>query len=224
MLFDDNQLKYVIKSDGMTISDRKEREKEMRRKDIIDTAEKLFFQKGYENITMADIAEGTELARSTLYLYFKNKKEIYLAISIRGTEILNEMFKEYYNKGRTGIEKVKMLMMAFYKFYKKYPDYYDVNWSSYKVLFDHDMPKMEEIKRMRMESFSLFSKALQKGINDKSIRSDLDPVKANLILASSIQNVINLTPTIKLHMKNNNLTHEELIDYTIYLLIHSLKY
>lgn len=224
MLFDDNQLKYVIKSDGMTISDRKEREKEMRRKDIIDTAEKLFFQKGYENITMADIAEGTELARSTLYLYFKNKKEIYLAISIRGTEILNEMFKEYYNKGRTGIEKVKMLMMAFYKFYKKYPDYYDVNWSSYKVLFDHDMPKMKEIKRMRMESFSLFSKALQKGINDKSIRSDLDPVKANLILASSIQNVINLTPTIKLHMKNNNLTHEELIDYTIYLLIHSLKY
>lgn len=207
----------------MTISDRKEREKEMRRKDIIETAEKLFFQKGYENITMADIAERTELARSTIYLYFKNKKEIYLAISIRGTEILNEMFKEYYNKGRTGIEKVKMLMMAFYKFYKEYPDYYDVNWSSYKVLFDHDMPKMEEIKRMRMEGFSLFSKALQEGIKDKSIRSDLDPVKANLVLASSIQNVFNLPPTIKLHMKNNNMTHNELIDYTIDMLIRSLK-
>ena len=207
----------------MTISDRKEREKEMRRKDIIETAEKLFFQKGYENITMADIAERTELARSTIYLYFKNKKEIYLAISIRGTEILNEMFKEYYNKGRTGIEKVKMLMMAFYKFYKEYPDYYDVNWSSYKVLFDHDMPKMEEITRMRMEGFSLFSKALQEGIKDKSIRSDLDPVKANLVLASSIQNVFNLPPTIKLHMKNNNMTHNELIDYTIDMLIRSLK-
>ena len=102
----------------MTVSDRKEREKEMRRKDIIDTAEKLFFEKGYENITMADIAEGTELARSTLYLYFKNKKEMYLAISIRGTQILNDRFKECYEKGETGIEKVKMLMMAFYRFYK----------------------------------------------------------------------------------------------------------
>lgn len=207
----------------MTISDRKEREKEMRRKDIIDTAEKLFFEKGYENINMADIAKGSELARSTLYLYFKNKKEIYLAISIRGTEILNKMFKEYYEKGETGREKVKMLMMAFYRFYKEYPDYYDVNWSSYKVLFDHDLPKMEEIKKIRIESFSLFSKALHEGIEDKSIRFDIDPVKANLVLASSIQNVFNLPPTIKLHMKDNNLTHEELIEYTIDLMIRSLK-
>jgi len=202
----------------MTVSDRKEREKEMRRKDIIDTAEKLFFEKGYENITMADIAKGTELARSTLYLYFKNKKEIYLAISIRATEILNNMFREYYQKGQTGREKVEMLMKAFYRFYKEYPDYYDVNWFSYKVLIDHDLPRMEEIKKMRMEGFSLFGKALKEGIEDKSIRSDIDPVKANLVLALSIQNAFNLPPTIKMHMKNSNLTHKELIDYTMDLM------
>jgi len=207
----------------MTISDRKEREKEVRRKDIINTAEKLFFEKGYENITMADIAKRTELARSTLYLYFKNKKEIYLAISIRGTEILNEMFKEYYNKGKTGIEKVKMLMTAFYDFYKEYPDYYDVNWSSYKISIDENSPNMEETNELRKQGFSLFLKALELGIEDKSIRSDLDPVKANLFLASSIQNMLNLPPTISLHMQNNNLTHEELIDYTIDMLIRSLK-
>lgn len=207
----------------MPISDRKEREKEMRRKDIIDTAEKLIFENGYENITMADIAKGSELARSTLYLYFKNKKEIYLSISIRGTQILNKMFKEYYNRGETGIEKVKMLMIAFYKFYKEYPGYYDVNWLSYPVAFNHDLPKMKEVKRMRMEGFSLFGKALQEGIEDRSIRSDIDPVKTNLVLALSIQNVLNLPPAMELHMKNNNLTHKELIDYTMDLMLHSLE-
>lgn len=207
----------------MTITDRKKREKELRQKDIIDTAEKLFFKKGYENVTMGDIAEKTELARSTLYLYFKNKKEIYLVISIRATEILNNMFEEYYLKGQTGIEKVKMLMTAFYKFYKEYPDYYDVNWSSYKILIDHNLPKMKEVKKIRMKSFSLFGRALQEGMKDKSIRSDIDPVKANLVLASSMQNVFNLPPTIKLHMENNNLTHEELIYYTRDMMIHSLK-
>ncbi len=207
----------------MTITDRKKREKELRQKDIIDTAEKLFFKKGYENVTMGDIAKKTELARSTLYLYFKNKKEIYLVISIRATEILNNMFEEYYLKGQTGIEKVKMLMTAFYKFYKEYPDYYDVNWSSYKILIDHNLPKMKEVKKIRMKSFSLFGRALQEGMKDKSIRSDIDPVKANLVLASSMQNVFNLTPTIKLHMENNNLTHEELIYYTLDMMIHSLK-
>ena len=207
----------------MTISERKEREKENRRNDIISTAERLFYEKGYENITMADIAEGTELARSTLYLYFKNKKEIYLAISLKGTNILNKMFKEYYNKGKTGIEKVEMLMKAFYRFSMEYPDYYEVNWVSYKELFNHDLPEMKEIKKIRMKGFLLFNKALQDGLKDKSIRSDIDPVKANLVLASSIQNAINLTPTIKLHLENNHLTHKELVDYTMDMMIRSLK-
>ena len=208
---------------GMTISDRKKREKEIRRKNIIDIAEKLFFEKGYENISMADIAKGTELGRSTIYLYFKNKKEIYLAISIRGTQILNKMFEENYNKGKNGIEKVKILLDTFYKFYKEYPDYYDVNWASYKVLIDHDQPQMEEIKRSRIKCFSLFGKALQEGMEDETIRSDIDPVKTNLVLASSMQNVFNLPPTIKMHMKNNDLTQEELIEYTVDMMIHSLK-
>ena len=78
----------------MAISDRKEREKEMRRKDIIDTAEKLIFENGYENITMADIAKGSELARSTLYLYFKNKKDAQSVIdNLNFRAILNAIYK-----------------------------------------------------------------------------------------------------------------------------------
>ncbi|BDZ71779.1 TetR/AcrR family transcriptional regulator [Methanobacterium petrolearium] len=79
----------------------------MRRKNIIDTAEELFFKRGYENITMADIAEGAELARSTLYLYFKNKKEIYLAISFRSTELLNKMLKKIMRKVKPGWKRLK---------------------------------------------------------------------------------------------------------------------
>ncbi len=61
----------------MSTADRREREKEKRRNDIIDVAEKLIFSKGYENVTMDDIARETELARGTLYLYFKNKDGAY---------------------------------------------------------------------------------------------------------------------------------------------------
>jgi AcrR family transcriptional regulator len=39
----------------MAISDRKKREKEYRRQSIIDAAEKLFFEKGYDNVSMNDI-------------------------------------------------------------------------------------------------------------------------------------------------------------------------
>jgi tRNA splicing ligase len=47
-------------------------------------------------------------------------------------------------KVKNGLEKVKMLMNTFYRFYKEYPDYYDVNWSSYKVPIDHDLPEWKK--------------------------------------------------------------------------------
>ena len=56
----------------MVTARRKEREKEQRRNEIVDAAEKLFFEKGYEGVSMDDVARDAELAKGTLYLYFKN--------------------------------------------------------------------------------------------------------------------------------------------------------
>ena len=61
----------------MGIAERKEREKEQRRKAILDAAEKVFFEKGLKYSTMDDVAEEAELSKGTLYLYFKNKEELF---------------------------------------------------------------------------------------------------------------------------------------------------
>lgn len=206
----------------MTITARKEREKEMRKKDILGAAEKLFFKKGYENVSMADIAKETELARSTLYLYFKNKEEIYLAIAIRGSKILQKMVTKKYPKAKNGLEKIRVLILAFYQFYKEYPGYY-LSRFYYNIPFDEDFPEMEELNKIRVESFKTVTNAFNEGIKDGTIRPDIDPVKTSLYITSSMQNMINLTPTIEMHMKDNDLTHEELIDYTVEMMIHSIQ-
>ncbi len=64
----------------MAISDRKKREKEHRRQSIIDAAEKLFFEKGYDNVSINDIAKEVELNRATIYLYFENKEALCFAV------------------------------------------------------------------------------------------------------------------------------------------------
>ncbi len=78
----------------MGISQRKEREKEQRRKDIIDAAEKVFFKKGLNNSTMDEVAKEAELSKGTLYLYFKSKEEIHFEIRTRALNILSKMFKK----------------------------------------------------------------------------------------------------------------------------------
>ena len=67
----------------MGIRERKERERERRRQQIIVAAKRVFSEKGFNRATMEDIATEAELSPGTLYLYFKNKDELYASLSLR---------------------------------------------------------------------------------------------------------------------------------------------
>ena len=54
----------------MGISERRQREKEQRKTEITDAAERLFFSRGYEDVSMDDIAREVDLNKATIYLYF----------------------------------------------------------------------------------------------------------------------------------------------------------
>ena len=50
-------------------------EHDKRKKEILETALDLFMEKGYEDVTFQKIADRCGITRTTLYIYFKNKKE-----------------------------------------------------------------------------------------------------------------------------------------------------
>ncbi len=75
----------------MGIYERKQREKEQRKNDIISAARKVFSNKGFNAATMEEIASEAELSPGTLYLYFKNKEELHTILSI---EVLKHLADE----------------------------------------------------------------------------------------------------------------------------------
>ena len=74
----------------MSIEERKEREKEQRRQQIINAAERAFTAKGFSGATIENIAEEAELSPATLYLYFKNKDELYASLNLKMLKVLVE--------------------------------------------------------------------------------------------------------------------------------------
>lgn len=58
----------------------RDEQKEERRQAIIDSTWQLFQVRSYESLTMADAADALHLAKGTVYLYFKTKEELFLAI------------------------------------------------------------------------------------------------------------------------------------------------
>jgi TetR/AcrR family transcriptional regulator len=202
-------------------AERKEREREMRRNEIVDAAEKLFFSRGYENVTMDDIAKDLEMARATLYLSFKNKEDIYAAIAIRASKIVSQMFMEMSQKGMTGIEKVRSVGLIYYEFYRKYTGYYMAYYHT--GMFDPDgSPDLEELKSIRINSFRMVVDAVKDGIRDGSIRDDVEPEAATLIMLSMSNNALNLSPVTRMYMENYGLTREKFYEQTIDMMLRSI--
>ncbi len=75
----------------MGIYERKQREREQRKIEILDAARSVFSKKGLNTATMEEIASQAELSPGTLYLYFKNKEELHTSLSI---EILKHLVVE----------------------------------------------------------------------------------------------------------------------------------
>ena len=130
----------------MCAAKRRELEKERRRTDILNTAEQLFFSKGFENVSLNDIAKELQLGILTLYLYFENKEELFFAIVLRGALILHKLIKEEVTDVDTAIEKLAAFRKAYYVFASEYPDHL----KSYNYLisgrFDLDYFGKKEIK------------------------------------------------------------------------------
>jgi len=108
----------------MSVKTWKERQKEQRRDDILDIAEELFFKKGYDDISMRDIAKEGGLGKSTLYFYFDSKEALFFAIVLRGTRILSAMIKDAVKKEKTNLKKLSAFKEAYNNFTEKYPGYY----------------------------------------------------------------------------------------------------
>lgn len=70
-------------------------EKSLQKKQyILETAKKVFVEKGYKNVTMKDIVEACEISRGGLYLYFSSTEELLLAVLQQDAEEIDDVFTE----------------------------------------------------------------------------------------------------------------------------------
>lgn len=106
----------------MGVTERRRREREVRRELAMDAAMSIYEEEGYHSITMEKIAERAELSRAALYLYFKSKEEILVSAIVAHADYFAEMLDEVYdNRENTKEQLLEKLWESFQKFYEKDP-------------------------------------------------------------------------------------------------------
>lgn len=195
----------------VSIKEIKEQEKEQRRNYILDAAEKLFFTRSYDEVSMDDIAKEVELNKATLYLYFKNKESLFFSVVLRGIKILNSMIEEGIKSCKTGIQILDMIGKVYFEFIEKYPDYNRAYLYFRSGRFDLEDNKnmnevAKEIIKLRQDTFTITCNAINSGINEGLIRRDIDPVEATVFLTLIIKGLTEMRPDFKKILDNRGIS------------------
>jgi AcrR family transcriptional regulator len=209
----------------MGISERKEREKQRRREEILDAAEKVFFSKGIEKSTMDDVAEEAELSKGTLYIYFKSKEDIHWAISHRGVKNLLINMEKKVDKNKNAIDNLLIIADAFINFTQSEKQLAD------SILFFEgcDIEKLnidhEQIKNSFLNDspIHLVTEFVEEGIQQGIIRDDIPVNMLSNILWSQFVGVLQVANRKEELLNLVNITREELIENHIKIVLNGIR-
>jgi len=87
--------------------------KEERRNEIIETAGKLFEEKGYEQTQVQDIVNEIGVAKGLFYYYFKSKDEVMEELAVRYADAIIDAVNKLIDKDIATFDKINRIFQIF---------------------------------------------------------------------------------------------------------------
>ena len=171
----------------MGIQERREREKLVRRDQILDAALKVFQKTGWSESTMDQVADEAELAKGTLYLYFKDKEEIYAALGARGLLNLAERFKEIKDTITPACVAMQKIGEEYHRHFMENAVFMaSIHYSIHRLTQcecegENEMSNLHEAGLKCLEPVAA---TIKKGIDLGEFRKDIDPMQIAIIFWS----------------------------------------
>jgi AcrR family transcriptional regulator len=93
---------------------------------ILDAAERLFATRRFHEVRMDDIAAAAEGGKGTLYRYFKDKEELYLAVLDRAADGLRQRLDEALAGAVCPRAKLEAMVAAILDYFDRNPYLFDL--------------------------------------------------------------------------------------------------
>ncbi|MFX0021252.1 MAG: TetR/AcrR family transcriptional regulator [Candidatus Hermodarchaeota archaeon] len=231
-----------VKGESEDLS-KKERKALRTKKIILEAAKELFSEKGFDFVTMEEIADLAALSRATLYNYFNTKEEIYFSIGISKLEHWIEQYKLLDASKFTGEKLIlyltenlvkdilefplysKLLRRFFYRSKELELPVQDLFYNSmvkrkefqsspeYKPQFKIFLELLEQYINYRQ----LWQKAINIGVKDGSIASTSNPIHLNFFLIMIIFGLLDQIDFRRYLMSMVNISNEQITGFILRL-------
>ncbi len=161
----------------------KEKQEKSKEEFILDVAKKVIEERGFSSTRMDDIAQRANVAKGTLYLYFKSKDDLFLRLMDREYSKVLSGLMRVIEKEDDVITKIDAVIEGFLRYMEENRSFF------LNIMFEAPSIKRETMKGKMLEKNRLIneglSRLIKKGIDEGVIRDDIElPVMISAIIGT----------------------------------------
>lgn len=181
----------------------------IKRSEILKVAERLFATKPFHEVKLDEVAAKARIGKGTIYIYFKNKEDLYACLIRDGMSSLNvRLQQQLAQKHRTSEQELRLIITGLVQFAANRPNMYQ--------LLRTVLPKPCEgqMAILRRQLVDLICDVIRHGIARHEMQDPRPELTAQFMLAS-VRGAMLFGP--------EKMTADELIEHTIRIFGLALK-
>ncbi len=186
-----------------------------RRTQILNSAIKIFGEKGFQNATIAEIAKEAGIGDATIYEYFKNKEDLLLTIPVETTRDLIADVKEHMMGIKGSFSKLRKFIWWWLNYVEKNPGYGVVVLLELKTSKTYVSTEAYQAAR---NFYQIIFDIIKEGQEEETIKKEINPYLARSLCVGAMEHII-----IRWLLKDRKYSLLQYADELADLLIDSLK-
>ena len=176
---------------------------------ILETARKVFMEKGFKNVTMKDIVEACDISRGGLYLYFGSTEEIFLEVLKMEADEADDVFSDNITEDATASD----ILMLFLKEQKRelLRKKNTLTVATYEYFFSTSVAKKDNFLKKQFDSaVKIIEKLIEAGVENGEFECEDCRVTA--------RNIMFVLEGLKISARTIGITSEQVDEELMYIL------
>lgn len=144
---------------------------EFRTAEILEAARKVFAEKGFHEATVDDIAAAAGVAKGTVYLYYRSKREIYVAALEHGMRALYREIKQAMDAEETIAGKIQAFIAIKMAYFARHHDFFKIYYQEFGNTLIHPAALHKHFKDLYVQQARMLESVFQDASKRKALRN-----------------------------------------------------
>jgi AcrR family transcriptional regulator len=143
---------------------------EFRTTEILQAAHRVFAEKGFDQATIADVAAAAGVAKGTVYLYYRSKREVYWAALRQDLLVLRDETRRQLEAAGTIEQKLRAFIAVKLRYFEQHRDFFRIYYSELGRSAMRHTQFQRQIDELYLEQAKLLEETLQQAARRKTAR------------------------------------------------------